>query len=95
MSSFTFTKLHKLESIETSKMNPDDQIVYMVSMLKGAIKNWQVLAPTPKKRIIYFELEDGNVKLETVSGYQENLRKFALGEKNIGVTNGKNRRKRN
>ncbi len=77
-------------------MSPDEQICYLVSKLKGVIKsNWQVIAPTPEKRIIYFELQSGGVKLEMVQGYMEYLRNLQLGEKKIGVTDGKSRRTRN
>ncbi len=73
---FDFTQLHKLESDDKLKMNVDEQICFLISMLKGQIRNWQVIAPTPKKRVIYFELEEGS-RLDFVKGSMKELRKFA------------------
>ncbi len=71
---FSFTQLHKLESDSSVKMPPDEQICHLVSLLKGQIRNWQVIAPSKNKRIIYFELEEGS-KLEFVKGSMKELRK--------------------
>jgi len=77
-------------------MTPDEQIIWLVSQLKGAIGNWQIIAPEPDKRIIFFEMQDGNVKADLVQGYQKDLRDLALGEKqHRSNQDGKNRRTRN
>lgn len=73
---FQYTQLFKLESDSKLKMPVDEQICYLVSMLKGTIMNWQVIAPTPEKRIIYFQLEDGS-KIDFVKGSMKKLRELA------------------
>lgn len=67
--SLEFTNLHFFKTDSKIKVNPDDQIRQFITMLKGTIKsNWQVLAPTPDSRVIYFELEGQRSMPEHVKG---------------------------
>ena len=73
---FSFTRIFKLESDDKLKMSPDEQILTLVTLLKGKIKNWQIIAPYKSKRIIFFEMEEGQ-KAEMVSGSMKELREIA------------------
>lgn len=75
-----FTNLHIFKTDRTIPVDPDLQITEMVKRLEGAIKsNWQVLAPTPDTRVLYFEMEDAREKPRLVEGYGEELREMQLG----------------
>lgn len=64
-----FTNLHYFKTDKKLKIDPDEQIRQFVTLLKGKVKeNWQVLAPAPDVRIIYFELEGQVSKPEHVRG---------------------------
>jgi len=64
-----FTNLHYFKTNKKSKVDPDEQVRQFITMLKGRVKeNWQVLAPNPSERVIYFELEGQRSMPEHVRG---------------------------
>lgn len=69
-----FTEIFIFKTDSKLAIDPDDQIVQMVKMLDGELKTWQVLAPTPSNRVLYFEMKDGK-RPSKLKGSAETTRK--------------------
>lgn len=65
----SFTNLHYFKTDNLSRIDPDEQIRQFICQLNGELKEgWQVVAPTPSSRVIYFEMYGGTAKPELVEG---------------------------
>lgn len=77
--SVSFTSLNVFTTSDRLDLSPDLQIVEFVKLLDGKITNWQIVSPSPNKRILYYEMEDGK-QAKQVTGSQLDVRMESLGE---------------
>ena len=77
--SVSFTSLNVFTTSDRIDLSPDLQVIEFVKLLDGKITNWQIVAPSPSKRVLYYEMEDGR-QPKQVTGSQLEARAEQLGE---------------
>jgi hypothetical protein len=79
MASIVYTNLNVFKTSTRATIDPDDQVIAFIKLLDGKISSWQIIAPTPNQRILYYEMEDGR-QAKQVEGSAMEARLEALGE---------------
>ena len=95
MASLDYTGLNFWKTTSRLDLDVDLQIGQFIRSLQGKIKeNWQVLAPSPNVRVIYFEMQEGASKPKQVEGYQEHIRDLQEGnvDKALGIKTSKTKK---
>lgn len=76
--SYTAMNIFKTSS-RNLDISPDEQVISFIKLLDGKISSWQIIAPTPNSRVLYYEMEDGR-QAKPVEGSQLDIRNEMLGE---------------
>lgn len=92
--SLEFTKLQCIKVGFRNEGDPDKLLCEMVKRLDGKIKdNWQIIAPSPQIRVLYFEADESFRDLKPETGSSAINRDIALGKDVLKPKGNKNNRK--